>query len=110
MIVTPVLAPACAAFTAVAPISEQQCSWHRYPPRVQIRFWSPFYDRLRRRGKPARVALVAVAGKLLIHLNQLAREVVGGPNCVLAPNLYRHQRLPRYLLPQPQRHDANQAM
>lgn len=35
---------------------------------------SRFYRRLRKRGKPGRVALVAVARKLLIHLNALARK------------------------------------
>ncbi len=34
----------------------------------------PFYRKLRERGKPHRVALVAVMRKLLIYLNHLARE------------------------------------
>lgn len=36
---------------------------------------APFYERLRQRGKPGHVALTAVARKLLVHLNHLARQV-----------------------------------
>jgi len=36
---------------------------------------APFYQRLRERGKPGHVALTAVARKLLIHLNHLARQI-----------------------------------
>lgn len=36
---------------------------------------APFYRRLRRRGKLGKVALTAVARKLLIHLNSIARRV-----------------------------------
>ena len=34
----------------------------------------PYYQGLRRRGKPGKVALVAVMRKLLLHLNAVARR------------------------------------
>lgn len=37
-----------------------------------------FYQRLRDRGKPGHVALTAVARKLLVHLNHLARQIDEG--------------------------------
>ena len=38
-----------------------------------------FYERLVGRGKPGKVALIAVAHKLLLHLNSLMREVLSRP-------------------------------
>jgi hypothetical protein len=40
----------------------------------------PFYQRLRARGKPYRVALVAVMRKLLVHLNAVAHTIEAKPD------------------------------
>jgi transposase len=40
--------------------------------------FKPFYQRLRESGKPAKVAYIAVARKLLIRLNTLAKNQLCG--------------------------------
>jgi transposase len=42
-------------------------------------YLKPFYQRLRQNGKPPKVALIAVARKLLCHLNRLLKPLYGEP-------------------------------
>ena len=47
------------------------CAWTVIQHNPQMRH---FYQRLRERGKPGNVSMVAVMRKLLLHLNAVARR------------------------------------
>jgi len=86
---------AIAALTGLAPLAQDSGTWrgprHCWGGRAPVRHvlymaglsaarWNPvlraFYQRLRAAGKPAKVALVAVARRLLVILNALLRDGV----------------------------------
>ena len=93
-----------AALAGVAPITRESGTWvgHRYiyggrhsvrralymSALSAIRFnphLSDFYKRLVDRGKPKKVALIAVMRKLLIYLNGLVREATTRPTLTASP-------------------------